>query len=215
MSKGLLRPWLLSMWLALPGLALAQAAVPEAGSSVVEAVPPSVAVAPGPQASSVPWLQHFEDAARLHGVDAHLLQALVKVESNFNPSAVSRAGAVGLMQLMPVTASSVAGLHGSLKSLRLQLQDPATNVHAGALYLRRLMDSFDQRLDLVLAAYNAGAGRVHRAGDRVPANGATPQFVQKVTALYASIKAAAGAAEPAATEPAAFNAVQPASALAQ
>ena len=192
---------LLLVALLLPALVQAQLpadAAPASSAAAELAAPVTVtaaaALSPAP-APAVPWLQDLQDAALLHGVDAHLLQALVKVESNFNPLAISRAGAVGLLQLMPRTASSVAGLRGNPKSLRQQLQDPATNLHAGAQYLRSLMDGFSERLDLVLAAYHTGAGRVHRAGDRVPANGATPQFVQKVTALYASIKASAEAAE--------------------
>jgi soluble lytic murein transglycosylase-like protein len=148
-----------------------------------------------PLAESVPWYQHIQQAAQAYGVDAHLLQALVKVESNFDTYAVSRSGAIGLMQIMPATAIAVAGLRGTQQSLSQQLQDPSINVHAGAMYLRSLMDTFSHRLDLALAAYNAGTGNVRKAGNRVPPNGETPQFVKKVTALYASIKAAARADE--------------------
>ena len=150
---------------------------------------------PDALAQTVPWLQHITEAARAYGVDAHLLQAVMKVESNFDPFVVSRSGAVGLMQIMPLTAMSAMGLRGTPQSLRQQLQDPAINVHAGALYLRSLMDTFSHRLDLALAAYNAGTGNVRKAGNRVPANGETPKFVKKVTELYASIKAAAQAEE--------------------
>ena len=164
--------------------------VPEmqASYSIAETQTPAVG-------SSVPWLQHITEAARAYGVDAHLLQAVMKVESNFDPFAVSRSGAIGLMQIMPLTAMSAMGLRGSPQSLRQQLQDPAINVHAGALYLRSLMDTFTHRLDLALAAYNAGTGNVRKAGNRVPPNGETPRFVKKVTELYASIKATALAAE--------------------
>jgi membrane-bound lytic murein transglycosylase MltF len=86
------------------------------------------------------------------------------------------------------------------------LKDPAINVHAGALYMRSLMDTFSHRLDLALAAYNAGSGNVRKAGNRIPSNGETPQFVKKVTALYASIKAAAFAADAASASSAASNA---------
>jgi soluble lytic murein transglycosylase-like protein len=77
--------------------------------------------------------------------------------------------------------------------------------------MRSLMETFSHRLDLALAAYNAGSGNVRKAGNRVPSNGETPQFVRKVTALYASIKATALAAEaaPLATEGTAFSPVQP------
>lgn len=208
-----LRAWMLPLLLAVPTLALAQA-TEVAGSSAQDAAPaalPPTLEQPAPP--SVPWLQHFQDAARLHGVDAHLLQALAQLESNFNPRAISRSGAVGLMQLMPHTASSVGGLRGNARSLRQQLLDPATNVQAAARYVRTLMDTFDQRLDLVLAAYNAGVGRVHRAGDRVPANGTTPLFVQKVSALYASLQGEAVLAESASEQSLARDAVPAVSAL--
>jgi len=191
--------------LALPGLALAEDAAEGLATGVpAPAVQPTFSVS-----EPVPWYQHIEQAAQAYGVDAHLLQALVKVESNFDTNAVSRSGAIGLMQIMPATAMAVAGLRGTKQSLSQQLQDPAINVHAGALYLRSLMDTFSHRVDLALAAYNAGAGNVRKAGNRVPPNGETPQFVSKVTALYASIKAAALSAEsaPLATEAPAFNPV--------
>lgn len=192
---------LAALWWACPGLAGAQELdAPQAGMEV-PLMQPTYSV-PEPQAPAVPWLQHIQQAAQAYGVDPHLLQAVVKVESNFNPSAVSRGGAIGLMQIMPATAMAVAGLRGSKQSLSLQLKDPAINVHAGALYLRSLLDTFSHRLDLALAAYNAGTGNVRKAGNRVPPNGETPEFVKKVTALYTSIKAAALATEtaPAATE---------------
>jgi soluble lytic murein transglycosylase-like protein len=146
---------------------------------------------PEPVAPNVPWLQHIKDAARAYGVDAHLLQAVVKVESNFDTFAVSRAGAVGLMQIMPATAAGVAGLRGTPQSLKQQLHDPAINIHAGAMYLRSLLDTFAHRVDLALAAYNAGTGNVRKSGNRVPQNGETPQFVAKVLGHYNTIKAKA------------------------
>ena len=146
---------------------------------------------PEPVSSAVPWYQQIKQAAQAYGVDVHLLHAIVQVESNFNANAVSRSGAIGLMQIMPATAVGFIGLRGTRQSLNQQLQDPSINVHAGALYMRSLMDTFAHRLDLALAAYNGGTGNVRKAGNRVPPNGETPQFVKKVTALYASLKAAA------------------------
>jgi soluble lytic murein transglycosylase-like protein len=197
--------------LALTGLAQAED-VPEvlaAGFAAPELQ--TTYSAPARLASTVPWFEQIQQASQAYGVDVHLLQALVQVESEFNTNAVSRSGAIGLMQIMPATAIAVAGLRGTRQSLSQQLKDPAINVHAGALYMRSLMDTFSHRLDLALAAYNAGSGNVRKAGNRVPPNGETPQFVRKVTALYASIKAAALAAEaaPVATEGTAFSPVQP------
>jgi soluble lytic murein transglycosylase-like protein len=195
--------------LALPGLVLAEegASVPLAAMPVP--VPQPMYSIPEPATPAVPWYQHIDDAARAYGVDVHLLHALVKVESNFDTYAVSRSGAIGLMQIMPATAAGFIGLTGTRQSLSQQLQDPAINVHAGALYVRSLMDTFAHRLDLVLAAYNAGAGNVRKAGNRVPPNGETPQFVKKVTALYDSLKAAARAEEAALLAAPAYSPVQP------
>jgi soluble lytic murein transglycosylase-like protein len=201
----------LPLALLVPGLALADGGVDVPAGFAAPLVQPTYSVSE-PTTPDVPWLQHIEQAAKAYGVDAHLLQAVVKVESNFDTYAVSRAGAIGLMQIMPATAIAVTGLRGTKQSLKEQLQDPAINVHAGALYLRSLMDTFSQRVDLALAAYNAGSGNVRKAGNRVPPNGETPRFVKKVSDLYASIKAAALAAEAA---PAAAEAAAPAPSLAQ
>jgi soluble lytic murein transglycosylase-like protein len=174
-----------------PCLALAEDAA--TGTPVSIAVPVLQATFSVPEASAqaVPWYQHIQQAAVANGVDVHLLHAIVQVESNFNTYAVSRSGAIGLMQIMPATAAGFIGLRGTRQSLSQQLQDPAINVHAGARYMRSLMETFSHRLDLALAAYNAGTGNVRKAGNRVPPNGETPQFVKKVTAIYASLKAAA------------------------
>lgn len=177
--------------LALPCLALAEDATTETSVGMAVPVMQATFSVPEPSAQAVPWYQHIQQAAQAYGVDVHLLHAIVQVESNFNTYAVSRSGAIGLMQIMPATAAGFIGLRGTRQSLNLQLQDPAINVHAGALYIRSLMDTFSHRLDLALAAYNAGTGNVRKAGNRVPPNGETPQFVKKVTSLYASLKAAA------------------------
>jgi soluble lytic murein transglycosylase-like protein len=195
--------------LAMPALAQEVAEVSASGVPV-PVIQPTYSV-PEPVAPAVPWYQHLTEAARAYGVDVHLLHAVVQVESNFDPSVVSRSGAIGLMQIMPATAAGFIGLQGTRASLAQQLKDPAINVHAGALYLRSLMDTFSHRLDLALAAYNAGSGNVRKAGNRVPPNGETPQFVKKVTTLYTSLKAAALTAEavPAAPEAPTFSPAQP------
>jgi soluble lytic murein transglycosylase-like protein len=177
--------------LAQPCLALAEDTATEAPVGIALPVMQATSSVPEPSAQAVPWYQHIQQAAQAYGVDVHLLHAIVQVESNFNTYAVSRSGAIGLMQIMPATAAGFIGLRGTRQSLSLQLQDPAINVHAGALYMRSLMDTFSHRLDLALAAYNAGTGNVRKAGNRVPPNGETPQFVKKVTAIYARLKAAA------------------------
>ncbi|RFO95464.1 hypothetical protein DIC66_18415 [Rhodoferax lacus] len=197
LRRSLGRAWVLA--LLVPGLVWADEvaeSVPAPLAPVsVQALEAEAEATAAAATSSVPWYQHIKQAARAYGVDVHLLQAVVAVESNFDANAVSRSGAIGLMQIMPATAAGYIGLRGTSQSLRLQLQDPSINVHAGALYLRDLLDTFSSRVDLALAAYNAGSGNVRKAGNRVPKNGETPQFVSKVTSLYSSLKAAAQSAE--------------------
>lgn len=104
-------------------------------------------------ASGRAWADPIAAAARRHGVDPALLAALVWTESGFRPSAVSPAGAIGLTQLMPDTA----------RSLGVDPRDPRQNLDGGARYLRQQLDRFG-RVDLALAAYNAGPNRVAAAG---------------------------------------------------
>jgi soluble lytic murein transglycosylase-like protein len=116
----------------------------------------------------------IEDAAAKHNVDPNLVRALVKVESNFNPSAVSRKGAMGLMQLMPATA----------KELKVSNPfDPAQNVDAGVRHLKGLLNNFNGDVSLSLAAYNAGQGAVQR-NRGVPPYAETRNYVRRITSLY-------------------------------
>lgn len=116
-------------------------------------------------------------AARASGVDPHLLHAVISVESGHNPRAVSPKGAAGLMQLMPDTARR----YGVADRF-----DPDQNVMGGALYLRDLMLRFDNRLELVLAAYNAGEGAVQRYGRQIPPYPETRRYVPRVMHNYRS-----------------------------
>ena len=93
-------------------------------------------------------------AATVAGISPTLLAALVWQESRWNPSAVSVKGAQGLTQLMPATA----------RELGVDPRDPIANLHGGARYLRSMLDSFDGNVEMALAAYNAGPGRVRRGG---------------------------------------------------
>jgi soluble lytic murein transglycosylase-like protein len=118
---------------------------------------------------------HIQAAAEKYGLPTPLLRAVMAVESNFDPAAVSQKGATGLMQLMPGTARDLAVD---------DLYDPAQNIEGGARYLRRLQDQFGNDLETVLAAYNAGPEAVRRAGGAVPPFRETQAYVKKVLALY-------------------------------
>lgn len=126
----------------------------------------------------------IREAAAAHGLDAPLLQAVIAAESGFDAQAVSPRGAVGLMQIMPHTAQAhgLKPLHGL--SVQASLADPRTNLHTGARVLARLLNRFSGRLELALAAYNAGEGAVRRAGMQVPNYPETRQYVRTVTQLY-------------------------------
>jgi soluble lytic murein transglycosylase-like protein len=125
-----------------------------------------------------PYAAAIDATAARHGLDGRLLAALVWTESNFRPDAVSHAGALGLAQLMPGTA----------RGLGVDPRDPMQNLDGGARYLRAQLDTFG-RVDLALAAYNAGPGRVHAAGG-VPNIVETQLYVVRVLERYEAIAGA-------------------------
>ncbi|UUX95171.1 lytic transglycosylase domain-containing protein [Aquabacterium sp. J223] len=148
-----------------------------------------------PQVRAIaPWLQ---EAGQAHGVDPDLLKALIAVESRFDPQARSQMGALGLMQIMPTTANTVATAEEKRKPAAERLLDPRINIHTGARLLSDLIARFG-RLDLALAAWNAGEGAVKRQGNQAPPN--TLQHIERVLALYAGLlqQRLEGAAAPAA-----------------
>ena len=114
------------------------------------------------------------EAAERHKVDPALVRAVIETESNWNPTAKSRKGAVGLMQLIPSTAQRF-GVNDAF--------NPRQNVDAGVRYLKTLLERYNGNLDLALAAYNAGEGAVDRAGG-VPAYRETRNYVQRVQDAY-------------------------------
>jgi soluble lytic murein transglycosylase-like protein len=116
----------------------------------------------------------IQQAAARHNVDPNLVRAVVKVESNFNPNAVSRKGAMGLMQLMPSTARQLNVTNPF---------DPEQNVDAGVRHLKQLLESYGGDVTLTLAAYNAGSGAVARSAG-VPHFAETQNYVRRITNLY-------------------------------
>ncbi|HVO58976.1 MAG TPA: lytic transglycosylase domain-containing protein [Dongiaceae bacterium] len=114
------------------------------------------------------------EAAERHRVDPALVRAVIQTESNWNPGAVSRKGAIGLMQLIPTTAQRF-GVN--------DLYSPQQNVDAGVRYLKTLLERYNGNLDLALAAYNAGEGAVDRAHG-VPSFRETRNYVQRVQDVY-------------------------------
>ncbi len=125
------------------------------------------------------WLDPIiAKASRRYGVDTSLIKAVIKAESNFNPQAVSHAGARGLMQLMPATARSL-GVNDSF--------DPEQNVMAGTRFLGDLLQRYNGDLDSALAAYNWGPGNVDKRPDRLPRE--TRDYLVKVKQHYSSYSA--------------------------
>jgi soluble lytic murein transglycosylase-like protein len=123
----------------------------------------------------------IETAARTHGVETALVHAVITAESGYNPRAVSRAGAQGIMQLMPDTARRF-GVQNSF--------DAQQNIHGGVKYLRELLTMFNGNRELALAAYNAGENAVIRAGNRIPPYAETMHYVPKVLGFYRKFQTA-------------------------
>ena len=121
----------------------------------------------------------IEKAAIAASVEPNLLRAVIVVESGFNSRAVSKRGAVGLMQLMPATATRF-GVSNPY--------DPLQNVHAGARYLKFLIDRFGQDVRLALAAYNAGEDAVDRNGGQIPPFSETMAYVPRVLKIYQMLR---------------------------
>jgi soluble lytic murein transglycosylase-like protein len=117
----------------------------------------------------------IETASRSHGVEVALVHAVITAESGYNPGAVSRAGARGLMQLMPETARRY-GVRN--------IMDPSENIQGGVKYLRELLTMFNGDKALAVAAYNAGENAVIRYGNRIPPYAETTHYVPKVLGLY-------------------------------
>jgi soluble lytic murein transglycosylase-like protein len=121
-----------------------------------------------------PFAALILESAKRYGVDADLITCVIAVESNFNPQAVSRRNARGLMQLLPETAARLG-----VKNIF----DPHENVDAGTRYLRELLQRYDDNIVLALAAYNAGPDRVQQFG-RVPPYRETQSYVRRIKRAF-------------------------------
>jgi soluble lytic murein transglycosylase-like protein len=115
------------------------------------------------------------EAANRHQVDARLVHAVIQAESAYNSTAISSAGAVGLMQLMPDTARRYGVINRN---------DPVQNIDGGTHYLKDLLRMFDSNLNLAVAAYNAGENAVIRHNNSIPPYPETQNYVKTVMALY-------------------------------
>lgn len=121
----------------------------------------------------------IDDAARRAEVDPELVRAVIVVESGFDARAVSKRGASGLMQLMPATATRYGAR---------DVFDPQQNIRAGTQYLRDLIDRYDNDVELVLAAYNAGEQTVDRYGRKIPPFAETRDYVPRVLRVYRALR---------------------------
>ncbi len=131
-----------------------------------------------PQESQEPFSIIIHRAANLYEIEAALIKAIIMTESSFNPRAISRKGAKGLMQLMPKTAETL----GVIDSF-----NPEHNITAGVKYFKQLKDRFNGNTELALAAYNAGLTTV-RQYDGIPPFGSTRNYVNKVLRYYHQYK---------------------------
>jgi len=150
----------------------------DASAAAIEA-----SLRPAPRDADPAYRDHIRRAAALYNLPEELLHAVMAVESNFNPVAVSQKGAAGLMQLMPNTASEM---------YVSDVWSPEQNIYGGARYLRVLANQYKGDMARMLAAYNAGPEAVRRAGDNIPDIPETREYVRKVLALYGRLKARNG-----------------------
>ena len=156
---------------AIVRLRVAGGSIQVPAADVVAIEPEDYFPAPVKERLDVPFEELIRAAAEKHGVEAQLIASVIAVESNFNPRAVSRKQAQGLMQLMPETAARFAVTN---------MLDPAQNIEAGTRYLKELLERYGQDLRLALAAYNAGPERVEQY-QGVPPYRETRSYVRKVT----------------------------------
>lgn len=132
-----------------------------------------------PLSEKTPFQKLIRDAAARYNLDPTLIHSVIAIESNFDPKAVSRKNARGLMQLMPRTAE-LMGVKDSF--------DPGQNIDGGAHYLSDMLKKYGNNVTLALAAYNAGPDSVDKYGRRVPPYLETMKYVQRIAKTYAKLK---------------------------
>jgi len=161
-------------------LAVAGGAVDIAASDLISIEPEDVFPAPPPADVDfgVRYAKLIHATAQKHGVDEKLISSVIAAESNFDPKAISRKHALGLMQLLPTTAKQYAVTN---------VFDPAQNIDAGTHYLKDLLARYQGNLKFALAAYNAGPEMVDRYGG-VPPFPETRSYVRQITSALAAIQ---------------------------
>jgi soluble lytic murein transglycosylase-like protein len=142
------------------------------------------------RADTVVLREQILRAAAIHSLDPYLVKAVAWAESRFNPLAVSPAKAVGMMQVMPATASNLGLRTVDSTPLNQLLKDPWVSLLVGTRYLSQQLTRFNGRMDLALAAYNAGPAAVERAGMRIPNYPETQNYVRSVLTYYVAEKKA-------------------------
>lgn len=130
---------------------------------------------------------HLEAAALSQALEPELVIAVAAAESAFNPEAVSRKGALGLMQVMPATAERYGVPARALNLGNAAVLEPKLNTEVGSRYLADLLRMFGGDKELALAAYNAGEGAVLKYGKRIPPYPETQQYVEKVMRIYRTL----------------------------
>jgi Transglycosylase SLT domain len=159
-----------------------QGGVAEVSVKDIVAIEPEEIFEPStePLTDKTPFQKLIRDAAARYNLDPTLIHSVISIESNFDPKAVSRKNARGLMQLMPRTAE-LMGVKDAF--------DPGQNIDGGSHYLSDLLKKYKNDITLALAAYNAGPDTIDRYGRRVPPYLETMKYVQRIAKTYAKLKA--------------------------